>query len=436
MKNRLKLLASICLVILFIPPLSAQKIDFEKKLKKKVVQRADKRTDQGIDKGLDAFEKGVKDAATEKKDDKTAEDKNASKTSDNKNAATSTEKKEPAGTPNETPALASYSKYDFVPGEKIIVFEDFSQDAVGDFPALWYTNGSGEIVTLNNYPGKWLMMRERSEYAYMFNNPLPDNYTIEFDYIRQNCKHNSNSTTFYLISVPKGKNAFESITYPGMRMDIRGVAVADMNNFGVDPMEKVSNFRDIPLLSTECGKVIKVSIWVQKQRMRLYFNEEKVYDIPRMFPKDKPINVFRISKHNPDKQDFISNVRVAIGAPDLRNKLLTEGKLVTYGILFDTGSDKVKPESYGTIKSIADVLKENPDVKVKIIGHTDADGDDAKNLDLSKRRAASVKNELVNSFDIDGARISTDGKGESQPVASNDTPANKAQNRRVEFVKL
>lgn len=434
MKTALKLLALICLVTVFIFPLSAQKIDLEKKLKKKVVQRADKRTDQGIDKGLDAFEKGVKDAATEKKEDKASEGK-TTKTADSKKNTTGAEKQVQESEASETPSLASYSKFDFVAGEKIIFFEDFSQDAVGDFPALWYTNGSGEVVTLNNYPGKWLMMRERSDYAYMFNEPMPDNYTIEFDYIRQNCKHNSNSTTFYLISVPKGKNAFASITYPGMRMDIRGVAVADMNNFGVEPMEKVSNFRDIQLLSKECGKVIKVSIWVQKQRMRLYFNEEKVYDIPRMFPKDKPINVFRISKHNPDKQDFISNVRIAIGAPDLRNKLLTEGKLVTYGILFDTGSDKVKPESYGTIKSIADVLKENPDVKVKIIGHTDADGDDAKNLDLSKRRAASVKDELVNSFAIDGSRISTDGKGETQPVAANDTPVNKAQNRRVEFVK-
>jgi outer membrane protein OmpA-like peptidoglycan-associated protein len=70
------------------------------------------------------------------------------------------------------------------------------------------------------------------------------------------------------------------------------------------------------------------------------------------------------------------------------------------------------------------------------VGHTDADGNDAANLDLSKRRAASVKNELVKAFGIDGSRIETDGKGEAQPVAPNDTPSNKALNRRVEFIKL
>jgi outer membrane protein OmpA-like peptidoglycan-associated protein len=70
---------------------------------------------------------------------------------------------------------------------------------------------------------------------------------------------------------------------------------------------------------------------------------------------------------------------------------MTGGKWVTHGILFDVNSDKIKGESYGTLKSVATVLKENAELKVKIIGHTDSDGDDAKNLDLSKRRAASVK---------------------------------------------
>ena len=122
--------------------------------------------------------------------------------------------------------------------------------------------------------------------------------------------------------------------------------------------------------------------------------------------------------------------------PDTRNKLMKEGKLVTHGILFDVNSDKVKSESYGTLKEIAQVLTENPTVKVKIIGHTDGDGDADKNLDLSKRRAASVKSELAKTFSIDASRIETDGKGKTEPIAPNDTPINKAQNRRVEFIKL
>jgi outer membrane protein OmpA-like peptidoglycan-associated protein len=137
-----------------------------------------------------------------------------------------------------------------------------------------------------------------------------------------------------------------------------------------------------------------------------------------------------------ETKPYIANFRVAAGLPDTRNKLITEGKLVTYGIYFDVNKDEVKPESYGTLKEIAGILNEVPDVKVKIFGHTDSDGDDAKNMDLSKRRAASVKNELVKSFGVNGDRLETDGLGETKPVAPNDTPVNKALNRRVEFIKL
>jgi len=82
------------------------------------------------------------------------------------------------------------------------------------------------------------------------------------------------------------------------------------------------------------------------------------------------------------------------------------------------------------------VLEENPIVKIKIVGHTDSDGDDKLNLDLSKRRSASVKDVLVKNFSIDAARIETDGKGESASIAPNDSGVNKALNRRVEFIKL
>ena len=115
---------------------------------------------------------------------------------------------------------------------------------------------------------------------------------------------------------------------------------------------------------------------------------------------------------------------------------MTEGSWSTTGILFDVNSDKIKSTSYGTLKEIATVLSENADVKVKIIGHTDADGDDTKNLELSKKRAASVKEALSKEFNIDDSRLQADGMGETKPVGDNKTLEGKAQNRRVEFVKL
>ena len=85
---------------------------------------------------------------------------------------------------------------------------------------------------------------------------------------------------------------------------------------------------------------------------------------------------------------------------------------------------------------IAAILRDNAAVRFKIIGHTDSDGDEKMNLDLSKRRAASVKNALSGEFGIDSSRMEVDGKGEGEPVDSNTTPEGKANDRRVEFVKL
>jgi outer membrane protein OmpA-like peptidoglycan-associated protein len=184
-------------------------------------------------------------------------------------------------------------------------------------------------------------------------------------------------------------------------------------------------------------KVNHVIIWVQNRRVRIYHNGAKVLDMPTLLYEDKKFTRLGFLLYRGAScASYVSNIKITTAAPDTRSKLITEGKLVSYGIYFDVNKDIVKPESYGTLKDIAQVLQQNPQVRVKIAGHTDADGNDASNLDLSKRRAASVKNELVKSFGIDASRLETDGMGETKPVAINDTPSNKALNRRVEFIKL
>jgi outer membrane protein OmpA-like peptidoglycan-associated protein len=81
-------------------------------------------------------------------------------------------------------------------------------------------------------------------------------------------------------------------------------------------------------------------------------------------------------------------------------------------------------------------MEENTTMKLNIIGHTDSDGSDADNLSLSQQRAEAVKTALVNDFNIPADRLSVEGKGESQPIVGNESPEDKAANRRVEFVSL
>ncbi len=337
-------------------------------------------------------------------------------------------------------SFSSYSKFDFVPGEQVIFFDDFSQATVGDFPASWNTNGSGEIVTLNNFGGKWLKTSSEIRYRPVLNGKkFPDNYTIEFDVIftAEEDMHGSTMLLSLDIFSAADAKAMEAEGATGVRLQAGGQGVGayswDNGTLGFE------NARDQNVLGEKNGKVIRFSAWVQKQRVRLYIGENKVYDLPQLMPSGGTVNAisFFTGIYGEGKRDIlISNLRIAIGAPDMRNKLITEGKLVTRGILFDVNSDKLKAESYGTLKEIAQVLKDNPTVKVKIVGHTDSDGDDNANLSLSKKRAASVKNTLSKDFGVDAMRMETDGKGESEPASPNTTPLGKADNRRVEFIKL
>ena len=189
------------------------------------------------------------------------------------------------------------------------------------------------------------------------------------------------------------------------------------------------------------GIPVHVAIQVQKERFRMWINEEKLFDVPKATPLGYVMNQlkFDVGFTNYAEEQygvFISNIKVATGKPDTRHKLVEEGKFSTTGILFDVNSENIKPTSYGVVKEIADVLQQNTGIKVKIVGHTDSDGSDASNLELSEKRSAAVKDMLINEFGIDDSRVETDGKGEKEPVADNQTKEGKAANRRVEFVKL
>lgn len=408
----------------------AQVIDpgkvIKKKTEKKVNQVIDKKAEQVVDSVFNPVTQPQKNNNTAPKKDRAISEQKSSDTT-----------KLP--TDQNQPSLQTYSKFDFIPGEKIIFFDDFSQDNVGDFPALWNTNGSGEVVTTNLFPGRWLKFDTRN--AIWTDNllKLPENYTIEFDVIPMKDANGRMQGYIFRLMQAINAKAWDAGTVPGkagLRFNIEYTGRPTYSTY-INGEEgrglNLSGYLNEPQQKQVADQKYHISIWVQKGRVRLYQNENKLIDLPKAFPLPS-VKLDRIRFEYGSA--MVSNVRIATGLPDMRNKLMTEGKIVSYGIYFDVNKDLVKAESYGSLKEIATILTENPDVKIKIVGHTDADGADASNLDLSKRRAASVKAELVKTFGIDASRMQTDGKGESQPMAQNDTPSNKALNRRVEFIKM
>jgi OmpA-OmpF porin, OOP family len=123
-----------------------------------------------------------------------------------------------------------------------------------------------------------------------------------------------------------------------------------------------------------------------------------------------------------------------INASEMDQQLTDKGSIAIYGILFDFDKDIVKPESKPTLDEIAKLLSDTPDLKLKIVGHTDNQGSAEYNLDLSNRRAANVVAALVSGYSIAADRLSSEGAGLTQPIAPNDTEEGRAMNRRVELV--
>ncbi len=115
----------------------------------------------------------------------------------------------------------------------------------------------------------------------------------------------------------------------------------------------------------------------------------------------------------------------------LARQLEREGKVDLYGIYFDTAKATLKPESEATLQQVLGVLTGDPALKLVIAGHTDSEGGDAYNQGLSEQRAASVLAWLTGKG-VDAARLSSEGLGESRPVADNGNAAGRALNRRVE----
>lgn len=332
----------------------------------------------------------------------------------------------------------------FERGGRIIFSDDFEKDAIGDFPAKWNTSKSGEVKKLKGFDNKFLKIGDGSVVNIQLTKQLPVNFTAEFDLIVPG------DISMRMASIGFGAKAFP-ISWMLSPKD--GVAFSLQSNnkayseglkFGT---QKFSS-KDFSLkkldYKTPLNKVIKMAFAVNGKRIRLYIDGIKMVDMPTSFDASFRKNIFfNASTHGSAESKlnyfYISNVMIAESVIDRRSQvlkdLLEKGSASTNAIQFATNSDKLTGASTAIIQEFADAMKETPTLKLKIIGHTDNNGDDAKNILLSKKRAAAVKQKLI-SMGIAAKRLLTDGKGESEPVADNETEEGKAANRRVQFIRL
>jgi outer membrane protein OmpA-like peptidoglycan-associated protein len=383
--------------------------------------------------------KKMKDKASEIV--KKAEDKAIGGSGDNKNGqgtGGNAEENSTAGNSGSTGSnknLAVYSKFDFVPGSTILYYDNFEKDNIGEAPRGWITSRSAELVTIEGLEGNWVKMSSTTSRHYVRNKKQSwgDNFTIEFDLLIVKNEYdprlgivlvNSSGKMVTDESILGDDNAalsFEAIIVAG------GKSRLSLNGKGGKAISD-EMYGDISYTNTV---PVHISICVQGKRFRMWWNEKKLYDLSAIDPQYMP-NQFGFNFGAVGGNDFyVSNIRVAKDIPDTRAKY-EEGKVVS-NLLFFTGSSKLRPESMGSLLDISRVLKDISS-PVKIVGHTDSDGDEAANQKLSQERAEAVKTILVKQYGIDASRLTPEGRGETQPIADNGNPEGKAQNRRVEFI--
>ncbi len=401
----MKIFLTILIIALSISNSQAQLL---KKLKEKAEQAADKATEKAVNKNFD------------KKDNDGA--------SANKNA-------DESPTAGAQSNLKVYSKFDFVPGTTILYYDNFEKDNIGEAPFGWITSTSAEVVTIDGLEGNWLKLASSSSTHFTRSKKQSwgNNFTIEFDLL---IVKNTYDPRIDINLINTGGNLVtdENILRSDKKPAINFSAIIVPDNksraslYAMDRKLSDVMTENLPYSNTS---PVHISMCVQGKRFRMWWNDRKLYDLPAVSEEYLP-NQLAFSFGSVGGSDFyVNNIRIAKDVPDTRAKL-EEGKLIS-NLLFFTGTANLKPESMGALLDVSKILKDAT-APVKIIGHTDSDGDDVANLKLSQQRADAVKDILVNQYHIDESKLSTEGRGETQPIADNKSAEGKAQNRRVEFI--
>ncbi len=220
------------------------------------------------------------------------------------------------------------------------------------------------------------------------------------------------------------------------------------SNADADSVKLLSRERDVTIYSIAYGYADKIIKEIAEYSGGRYYFILSSREFPYVFRDIYLLlnNYYEITYNPPDCKD-LHTVNLNLTFPDVKMEYLSDtgyydksmfspmdpvGTKAIVNIEFDYNSAEIKEESYYILDDIAVILKRNPNLKLKITGHTDTDGDEKYNMDLSLKRAENVKLKLTE-LGIERKRLEIEGKGESDPLVPNTTEDNKRKNRRTEL---
>jgi OOP family OmpA-OmpF porin len=403
-------------------------------VKEKVTDEINQETDKRIDKAIEKTKHPGADANKKSGDEKEGDE--SGHNSSEPSAHTQTSKTE-----RHIVSLDTYHKYNFITGEKILAFTDFKKDAIGDLPAQWNSSGHCEVETVTGHADKWAEMTGNGTvFVPEFIKNIPLYATIEFDLLFGPHEKYDQQHAIQLVSSSAKKGALKPLT-SGYNSGVE---------FIIAPKEKmitaisyIKGAKDlessIRIHKMEDGLPMHVAITRQGNRTSIYFDEYKAFDLPQGLPEAASYylrfaSMVRDAGDDETARMFVTRICYAAGKPDIRAKLFSEGKYTAHGITFNEGSADMRGESYGVLKEVAGIIKDN-NLKIKITDYTYDGEDENKNQLLSEKRAKTIKAILTKEFNINKDQLTAAGKAVRIPAGETKAETGSNFNNRVEFVK-
>lgn len=329
------------------------------------------------------------------------------------------------------------TKFDFVPGDKTIFFDDFTDTDVGEFPRKWTLDGpkagTSNTIDVVEYQGHRFLrsvpgakgQAPATQYIRLDQKgDFPEKFTVEFDAVFDTVSKGSNYYTVYrllFVSSDKKINVFR--WHAPNSLQLSGKENSSANT------KTIVDLND--------GKTHHVAISVNGTFVKAYIDNQRVINDPDGLKRPiKQIGLQMLTHNNMRSEQMrFTNFRLAQGGKDIKSALATDGKIITHGIQFDTGKASLKAESLPTLKMVLGLLQSDQSLKFSIEGHTDNQGGKGINQPLSEQRAEAVKRWLEGKG-VDSVRLKSAGLGDARPIDTNQSPEGRANNRRVEFVKF
>jgi outer membrane protein OmpA-like peptidoglycan-associated protein len=383
----------------------------ENAAKNATVRKAEQKTEEAVSKTIDKVT-----------DPDTYKDKDGSESN---NAGTS-------GQNNDIPQQGvkaneiAYAKSDFVAGDEIIFEDNLVGEKLGEFPSQWdLIEGNADVAKINGE--NVINLEQWTKIAPLMKNMknyLSDSYTVEFDFYVP--VEDKGSRFFFHLKDESGKDVIYAEWVLRNEDDGDGIRyLAKWETTSGDERENASKFS-----ITKAGWH-KFALSFNKRALKTYIDGQRITNVPNVAQANS-----LVLEHFYGEQDvYVKNIRIAKGAVPLYDRMMTDGKFITYGITFDVGKSTIKPESMGEINRIAKLMQDNPGLKFSVEGHTDSTGNAVSNQKLSDERSSAVVSKLVE-MGVAKDRLQPAGKGQTSPIADNGTDEGRAKNRRVEFVKL